>query len=173
MDNPEKLATYGTQDTSLGQQTLENTEQPIRNGQSLLSSTCVLCTLCYQFLRIVHFWLLVWYSLMFVVLDLCPVYPMLPVSQDCIRNGQSRETGNIGYTGHKSRTTNIREYRTSNQKWTIPRSLTCVLCTLCCQFLWIVHFWLLVRYSLMFVVRDLCPVYPMLPVFLDFKDNKQ
>jgi hypothetical protein len=46
----------------------------------LLSSTCVLCTLCCQFLRIVHFWLLVRYSLMFVVLDLCPVYPMLPVS---------------------------------------------------------------------------------------------
>jgi hypothetical protein len=35
------------------------------------------------------------------------------------------------------------------------------------QFLWIVHFWLLVRYSLAFVVLDLCPVYPMLPVSLD------
>jgi ABC-type transport system involved in cytochrome bd biosynthesis fused ATPase/permease subunit len=101
-----------------------------------LSSTCVLCTLCCQFLRIVHFWLVVRYSLMFVVLDLCLVYPMLPVSRDCpfqgqqtienteraIRNGQSWETGNIGYTGHKSRTTNIREYRTSNQKWTIQRN---------------------------------------------------
>ena len=34
MDNPEKLETQGTQDTNQGQQTLENTEQPIRNGQS-------------------------------------------------------------------------------------------------------------------------------------------
>ena len=34
MDNPEKLATQGTQDTSQGQQTLENTEGAIRNGQS-------------------------------------------------------------------------------------------------------------------------------------------
>ena len=30
-------------------------------------------------------------------------------------------TGNIGYTGHKSRTTNIREYTRCNQKWTILR----------------------------------------------------
>jgi hypothetical protein len=71
-------------------------------------------------------------------------------TERAIRNGQSRETGNIGYTGHKSRTSNIREYRTSNQKWTIQR-----------------NWWLLVRYSLMFVVLDLCPVYPMLPVSLD------
>jgi hypothetical protein len=34
MDNPEKLATYGTQDTSQGQQTLENTKGAIRNRQS-------------------------------------------------------------------------------------------------------------------------------------------
>ena len=33
-DNPETLATQGTQDTSRGQQTLENTERAIRNGQS-------------------------------------------------------------------------------------------------------------------------------------------
>ena len=43
-------------------------------------------------------------------------------TERAIRNGQSRETGNIEYTGHKSRTTNIREYRTSNQKWTIQRN---------------------------------------------------
>ena len=34
MDNPEKLVTQGTQDTSQGQQTLENTQGAIRNGQS-------------------------------------------------------------------------------------------------------------------------------------------
>jgi len=30
-------------------------------------------------------------------------------------------------------------------------SLCCVLSTLCCQFLWIVHFWLPLRYSLTFL----------------------
>ena len=30
-------------------------------------------------------------------------------------------------------------------------SSPCVLCTLCCQFLWIVHFWLPLRYSLTFI----------------------
>ena len=34
MDNPETLATQGTQDTSQGKQTLENTQGAIRNGQS-------------------------------------------------------------------------------------------------------------------------------------------
>jgi hypothetical protein len=43
-------------------------------------------------------------------------------TERAIRNGQSRETANIGYTGHKSRTSNIREYRTSNQKWTIQKN---------------------------------------------------
>jgi hypothetical protein len=120
MDNPEKLATWGTQETGI--------------LYCLLSLTCVLCTLCCQFLRIVHFWLLLVYSLMFVVLNLCPVYPMLPVLENterAIRNGQSWETGNIGYTRHKSRTTNIREYRTTNQKWTIPM----LPVSLDCQFL--------------------------------------
>jgi hypothetical protein len=32
--------------------------------------------------------------------------------------------------------------------------LSCVLCTMCCQFLWIVQFWLPLRYSLTFI----CPV---------------
>jgi hypothetical protein len=29
------------------------------------------------------------------------------------------------------------------------------LCTLCCQFLWIVHFWLPFRYSLTFIIHQL------------------
>jgi hypothetical protein len=35
-----------------------------------------------------------------------------------IKNGQSRETGSIGYT----RQINVREYRRGNQKWTIQRN---------------------------------------------------
>jgi hypothetical protein len=154
MDNPEKLENIG----NTGHKSRTANIRAISDCSfsilyCLLSSTCVLCTLCCQFLWIVHFWLLVRYSLMFVVLDLCPVYPMLPVFLDCpfliarsvfsnvwcpwlvscvpyvasfsglsgqqtlenteqaIRNWQSRETGNIGYTGPKSRTTNVREYR--------------------------------------------------------------
>ena len=34
MDNPETLATQGSQDTSRGQQTIDDTERAIRNGQS-------------------------------------------------------------------------------------------------------------------------------------------
>ena len=38
-----------------------------------------------------------------------------------------------------------------------------ILCTQCCQFLWIVYFLLSLRYSLTFIYL----VYPMLPVSLD------
>ena len=61
MDNPEKLATLGTQDT---RQRLEKTKGTIKNGQS-------------------------------------------------------RETGNIGYTRYK---TKVRENQKDNQEWTIQRN---------------------------------------------------
>ena len=32
-------------------------------------------------------------------------------------------------------------------------NFSCVLCTLCCRFLWIVHFWLPLRYSLTFIFQ--------------------
>ena len=86
----------------------------------------VLCTLCCHFLWIVHFWLPLRYSLTFI----CPcfVYPMLPVSLYCPFLIAPSVFSNV--------------------------YLSCVLCTLCCQFLWIVHFWLPLRYSLTFI----CPV---------------
>ena len=72
--------------------------------------SCVLCTLCYQFLWIVLFWLPLWYSLTFI----CPV--------SCV------------------------PYVTSFSGLSISAPLvfsnvylSCVLCTLCFQFLWIVH----------------------------------
>jgi len=37
-----------------------------------------------------------------------------------IKNGQSRETGNTGYTRHRTKI-NVREYRRGNQEWTIQR----------------------------------------------------
>jgi hypothetical protein len=41
-----------------------------------------------------------------------------------------------------------------------------VVSTLCCQFLWIVLFWLRLRYTLTFIFV-LCLVYPVLPFSLD------
>jgi hypothetical protein len=86
--------------------------------------SCVLCTLCCQFLWIVLYWLPLWYSLSFI----CPVYLMLPVSLDCPFLIAPLVFSNI--------------------------YLSCVMCTLCCQFLWIVLFWLSLWYSLTFI----CPV---------------
>ena len=117
--------------------------------------SCVLCTLCCQFLWIVYFWLPLWYSLTFIcpvscvpyvtsfsglyILDcpfgilwrlfvLCLVYSMLPVSLDCPFCIAPLVFSEV--------------------------YLSCVLCTLCCQILWIVHLWLPLWYSLTFI----CPV---------------
>jgi hypothetical protein len=83
---------------------------------------------------------------------------MLENTEGAIKNGQSRETGNIGQI-------NVREYRRGNKKWTIKRNntrrrKTKHLFALCCQFLWIVHFLLPLQYSLTFICL-------MLPVSLD------
>jgi hypothetical protein len=43
-----------------------------------------------------------------------------------------------------------------------------VLCTLCCQFLWIVHFWLPLRYSLMFISNTIYMSWPFF-VFDDLR----
>jgi hypothetical protein len=116
--------------------------------------SCVLCTLCCQLLLIVYFWLPLWYSLKFIcpvscvpyaasfpglyIFDcpfgilwnlfvLCLVYPMLPVSLDCLfwlslwcsltffcpvsYLSSVQDTGQI----------KVREYQRGNHKWTIQR----------------------------------------------------
>jgi hypothetical protein len=45
---------------------------------------------------------------------------MLENTEGAIKNGQYRETDNIGYT--RQRQTNVTEYRRGNQKWTIQRN---------------------------------------------------
>jgi hypothetical protein len=117
--------------------------------------SCVLCTLCCQFLWIIYLWLPLWYSLTFIcpvscvpyvdsfsglyIFDcpfsilwslfvLCLVYPMLPISLDCVFLIAPLVFSDV--------------------------YLSCVLSTLCCQFLWIVHLWLPLWYSLTFI----CPV---------------
>jgi hypothetical protein len=86
---------------------------------------CVFCFVC-----LVVLWRVMYntYCVFWFVFVLCLVYPMLPVSLDC------------PFLIAPSLFSNI--------------YLSCVLCTQCCQFLWIVHFWLPLRYSLTFI----CPV---------------
>ena len=43
----------------------------------------------------------------------------LEKTEGAIKNGQSKETGNIGYTRHR---TKVREIRRGNQEWTIQRN---------------------------------------------------
>jgi hypothetical protein len=81
--------------------------------------SCVLCTQCYQFLRIVFI--------------LCLVYPMLPVSLDCL-HPVSCVPNVASFSGLSS---------------------SCVLYTQCCQFLWIVFILCLV-YPMLPVSPD-CP----------------
>ena len=99
------------------------------SGLSVFDYPFVLCTLCCQFLWIVHF-----------LLPLRLVYPMLPVSLDCpfLITPSSCVPYVTSFSG-----LSVFDY-------------PFVLCTLCCQFLWIIRFWL-----------PLHLVYPMLPVSLD------
>ena len=99
------------------------------SGLSVSDYPFVLWTLCCQFLSIVSF-----------VLPLRLVYPMLPVSLDCpfLIIPSSCVPNVASFSG------------------LFVSDYPFVLCTLCCQFLWIVHFWLPLRL-----------VYPMLPVSLD------
>ena len=126
------------------------------SGLSVFDYPFVLCTLCCQFLWIVRFWL-----------PLRLVYPMLPVSLDCpfLITPSSCIPYVISFSGFS-----VFHY-------------PFVLCTLCCQFLWIVRFWLplvsCVPYpfvlctlccQFLWIVRFWLPlrlVYPMLPVSLD------
>ena len=116
------------------------------SGLSVFDYPFVLCTLCCQFLWIVCFWL-----------PLRLVYPMLPVSLDCQFLITPSSCG--PYVASFSRLSVL--------------YYPFVLCTLfcqflwivsfdtpssCCQFLWIVCFWLPLRL-----------VYPMLPESLDFQ----
>jgi Sec-independent protein secretion pathway component TatC len=85
MDNPEKLVTYGTQDDDKQNNAIVMlvivlcTHVSSFSGLSTVLLVIVLCTLYYQFLWIVH-----------CFACLC--------NDDKQNNGQSRETGSIGYT---------------------------------------------------------------------------
>jgi hypothetical protein len=81
----------------------------------VLCSSCVLCTQCCQF-----FWIVC--CTLFV---LCLVYPMLSVPLDCV----------LYFVRPVSCVPNV----VSSSGLCVVLCSSCVLCTQCCQFLWIVH----------------------------------
>jgi hypothetical protein len=87
MDNPKKLATWGTQDTG---QRLEKPEGAIKNGQSRETGN----------------------------IEYTRHRTKVREKRRAIKNGQSKETGNIEYTRHR---TKVRENQRGNQEWTIQR----------------------------------------------------
>ena len=124
-----------------------------------LSSSCVLCTLCCQFL---------WIVFVLLVFVLCLVYPMLPVSLDCFCFACLRPVSCVPYVASFSGlffcfaclrpvscAPNVASF---SGLFLFCLSSSCVLCTQCCQCLWIVF---------VLFVFVLCLVYPMLPVSLD------
>jgi hypothetical protein len=102
-----------------------------------LFQSCVLCTQC---------WLCLW-----IVSGMCnpETQPILGTQDTGLK--QSRETTNIGYTRH--RTEKIQRH-SQHVGCVSGLSQSCVLCTQCWLFLWI--------------VSVLCLVYPILAVSLDF-----
>ena len=93
--------------------------------------SCVLCTICRQFLWIVHCWLPLRCSLTFI----CPVSCVLYVAS----------FSGLFIVEWPSVFSNV--------------YLSCVLCTICGQFLWIVHCWLPLRCSLTFICPVSCVLY--------------
>jgi hypothetical protein len=103
--------------------------------------SCVLCILCCQFLWIVHFYCL--FGILEHLFVLCLVYPMLPVSLDC------PFLLHLRYSLTFICTVSCVSYAASFSGLFIfiapsvfsNMYLSCVLCILCCQFLWSVHFY--------------------------------
>jgi hypothetical protein len=111
--------------------------------------SCLLCTLCCQFLWIFLFWLPLRYSLTFICplscVPLCCQFlwiflfdcPFGILSRDTANiryTRQSRDTANIGYTRQSRDTANMRYIVLCISCW---QYLWIVLCTLCWQYLWI------------------------------------
>jgi hypothetical protein len=77
---------------------------------------------------------------------------MLEKTEGTIKNGQSRDTGNVGHTRHRPVSLDCPFLIVPSVFSNIY--LSCVLCAQRCQCLWIVHSWLSLRFSLTFI----CPV---------------
>ena len=99
--------------------------------------SCVLCILCCQFLWIVHFYCP--FGILFTFI--CPV----------------------SYVSYVASFSGLSIFIAPSVFSNIY--LSCVLCILCCQFLWLVHFYC--PFGILLHLFVLCLVYPMLPISLD------
>jgi hypothetical protein len=99
-----------------------------------LSSSCVLCTQYCQCLWIVHSWLHLRFSLTFICF-VC-LRPVSFVHNIASVSGLSILNCPFGFLYNV---------------YLFCLSSSCVLCTQCCQCLWIVHSWLHLRFSLTFI----------------------
>jgi hypothetical protein len=102
--------------------------------------SCVMCTLCYQFLWIILFYCP--FGILKHLFVLCLVYPMLPVSLDCPFLLLLRYSPT--FICHVSCVPSVASFSWLSLFITPSvlsiMYLSCVFCTLCCQFLWIVLF---------------------------------
>ena len=123
------------------------------SGLSVFDYPFVLGTLCCQFLWIVRFWL-----------PLRLVYPMLPVSLDCpfliTPSSCVPYVARFPWCPFLITPSSCVIYVTSFSGLSVF-DYPFVLCTLCCQFLWIVRFWLPLR-----LVYTMLPVYPDSPFLI-------
>ena len=103
--------------------------------------SCVLCTLCCQFLWIVHFYCP--FGILQHLFVLCLVYPMLPVSLDCPFLLPLRYSLTcicpVSCAPYVTSFSGLYFFIAPSVFSNID--LSCVLYTLCCQFLWIVLFY--------------------------------
>ena len=142
----------------------------------------VLFAQCSQCLWIVHTWLPLRFSLTFIYyleFVLCLVYPVLPVSLDCPYFIASLVFSNV-YLLPRVCPMSCVPSVASVSGMSVPNcrlgflwrlfttySLSCVLYAQCCQCLWIVHSWLLLRVSLMFIYCLEIVQFRVCPVSLD------
>ena len=128
--------------------------------------SCVLCTLCCQLL-----WIVLVYSPVGILQHLfvmCLLYPMLPVSLDCPFSLPLRYSLTficpVSCVPYVASFSGLYFFIITPSVFS-NRYLYCVLCTLCCQFLWIVLFYC--SFGILQHLFVMCLVYPMLPASLD------
>ena len=141
----------------------------------VVSNTYCVVFLCFVCLRlvypmlqcrwIVHSWLPLRFLLTFIFV-LFLVYQVLPVALDCPILITSSVFSNVYF--HPAGVASVSGLSILDCRFGFLYHLfsSRVLCTRCCQCLWIVQSWFPLRCSLTFIFV-LCVVYPVLPVSLD------
>ena len=134
--------------------------------------SCVLCTLCCQFLWIVLFYCS--FGILQHLFVMCLVYPMLPASLDCPcllpRRYYLTCICPVSCVPYGASFSGLSFFITPSVFSNIY--LSCVSCTLCCQFLWIVLFITISVFSNMYlscVLCTLCASFSGLSFLLPFR----